>query len=241
MTNPYQILGVSSDASDEDIKKAYRKLSRRYHPDANVNNPNKDQAEAKFKEVQQAYDQIMKQRTGGYDNPYGGSSYGGNPYGNQSGGGNPYGDFGDFGGFGDFWGSFGGFDNRQHRSYGNEESPHLQAAANYIRNRHYREALNVLNNITERTARWYYYSAQANYGIGNNVQALEHAKTALQMEPDNIEYDNLVRMIESGESWYQTRRNPYGGAVMNGNDCCMKLCIANMICNLCCGGRVFCC
>ena len=58
MTDPYQILGVSRDASDDEIKKAYRTLSRKYHPDANINNPNKDQAEAKFKEVQQAYQQM---------------------------------------------------------------------------------------------------------------------------------------------------------------------------------------
>ena len=62
MQDPYSILGVSRDASDEDIKKAYRKLSRIYHPDANINNPNKDQAEAKFKEIQQAYQQIIKEK-----------------------------------------------------------------------------------------------------------------------------------------------------------------------------------
>ena len=57
-------------------KKAYRKLSRKYHPDANINNPNKAQAEEKFKEVQQAYDQIMKERE--YGSSYGSrSGYGG--------------------------------------------------------------------------------------------------------------------------------------------------------------------
>ena len=56
MMDPYQVLGVSRGASDEEIKKAYRSKSRMYHPDANVNNPNKDQAEEKFKQVQQAYD-----------------------------------------------------------------------------------------------------------------------------------------------------------------------------------------
>ena len=62
MFDPYSVLGISRDASDEEIKKAYRKLSRKYHPDANINNPNKAQAEEKFKEVQQAYEQIMKEK-----------------------------------------------------------------------------------------------------------------------------------------------------------------------------------
>ena len=53
MNDPYSVLGISRGATDDEIKKAYRALSRKYHPDANINNPNKDQAEAKFKEVQQ--------------------------------------------------------------------------------------------------------------------------------------------------------------------------------------------
>ena len=76
MQDPYSILGVSRDASDEEIKKAYRKLSRIYHPDANINNPDKDKAEAKFKEVQQAYQQIMKEKEAGASG-YTGTGYGG--------------------------------------------------------------------------------------------------------------------------------------------------------------------
>lgn len=80
MNDPYSVLGISRGATDDEIKKAYRALSRKYHPDANINNPNKDQAEAKFKEVQQAYQQIMHEReygtTGSYGNGYGSSSGG---------------------------------------------------------------------------------------------------------------------------------------------------------------------
>ena len=54
MRDPYDVLGVTRDATDDEIKKAYRTLSRRYHPDANIDNPNKEQAEERFKEGQQA-------------------------------------------------------------------------------------------------------------------------------------------------------------------------------------------
>ena len=62
INNPYEVLGVSPSASDDEIKKAYRDLTRKYHPDANVDNPLADLAEEKFKEVQEAYDMIMKER-----------------------------------------------------------------------------------------------------------------------------------------------------------------------------------
>ena len=64
MSDPYKVLGISRDASDEEVKKAYRKLSRKYHPDANVGNPNQEQYEEKFKEFQQAYNPTMDQRQG---------------------------------------------------------------------------------------------------------------------------------------------------------------------------------
>ena len=59
MKDPYEVLGVSKNASQEEIKKAYRELSRKYHPDSYVDNPLADLAEEKFKEVQEAYRQIQ--------------------------------------------------------------------------------------------------------------------------------------------------------------------------------------
>ena len=65
MTDPYQVLGVSQTASDDEVKKAYRTLCKKYHPDANVGKPDAAQAEKKFMEVQQAYEEIMHRRQGG--------------------------------------------------------------------------------------------------------------------------------------------------------------------------------
>ena len=62
--DPYKVLGVSYNASEDEIKKAYRSLSRKYHPDANVGKPNQKEYEEKFKEVQQAYNMIMDQKQG---------------------------------------------------------------------------------------------------------------------------------------------------------------------------------
>ncbi len=92
MKDAYEVLGVSRNATDDEIKKAYRELSRKYHPDAYVNNPLADLAEDKFKEVQEAYTQIMNSRANG--GSQGGWSQGGqnsgsagwNPGGYQNGG-----------------------------------------------------------------------------------------------------------------------------------------------------------
>lgn len=211
MRDPYSVLGVSRDATDEEIKKAYRNLSRKYHPDANVNNPNKEQAEERFKEVQQAYDQIMHDKQhGGYGGYYG-SAY------NGSG----------FDGFG------GGYKNAQNT----EEDIEMQAAANYIRNRYYQEALNVLNRMTKRTARWYYYSAVANSGAGNNVMASQHIRTAVDMEPSNLEYRQFLQYMENGGSWYQGMGSVYQNPAGSVGRWCVSILLLNLFCNLCCCGN----
>ncbi len=66
MTDPYKVLGVSKDASDDEIKKAYRELARKYHPDNYIDNPLADLVEEKMKEVNEAYDQIQKERVSGF-------------------------------------------------------------------------------------------------------------------------------------------------------------------------------
>ena len=231
MTDPYQVLGVSRSASDEEIKKAYRTLSRKYHPDANVNNPNKDQAEERFKQVQQAYDLIMKEKQQGTSGSY---SYGAGSADGRSAGTGSYGQ-GPFGGFsGQYY-----YGNGTYRSQSRATSPKLQAALNYIQNQCYPEALNVLSSIpfSERAGQWYYYSAFANYKVGNNAIAIDHARTACALEPDNYYYANLLNQLQGGETRYQQRSSQYGGnPSMAGSNYCGQICGTCLVMNLCCGG-----
>lgn len=188
--NPYEVLGLSQGATKDEVKKAYRELSRKYHPDANINNPLADLAEERFKEVQEAYDSIMNGNDG-----Y--SSYGGRA-----------------------------------QSSGNSQDPKMQAAYNYINSRHYTEALNVLDGISNRDGQWYYASAFANAGLGNNVIAKDHAAKAVQMEPNNMEYRNLLNRLEGNRTVYQN--SPFGtGYGTNSGTTCYS--------SSCCGSGNFCC
>ena len=110
----YEVLGVDKSVSDEDLKKAYRKLAKKYHPDANPDN--KAEAEKKFKEVNEAYEILSNKEkrqmydTYGFDGPTGfGGGQGGYSY-------SGFGDFSDFGDLGDIFSSFFGGGRRSSRS-----------------------------------------------------------------------------------------------------------------------------
>ena len=206
--DPYKILGVSRDASDEDIKRAYRRLAKKYHPDLN---PGDQEAARKMQEVNAAYEQIK--------NP--------EKFQQQSSGG--------YGGYG--YDPFGGY---RQQSYGGDQGgdQYQQAAYQYIRFGRYREALNALSNAAERNARWYYLSALANDGLGNQVTALEHIRKAVSMEPDNPEYLSALDQIEHGGAAYRRQAGNFRGFTFGG-DPCTNLCLCYLFNIFCCGGRGF--
>ena len=210
MDDPYKVLGVSPDASDEEIKKAYRTLAKKYHPDLN---PGDENAARKMQEINAAYEQIQHPERNRRSNA-GSQSYGGS-----------YGDpFGGFSGYG--------------RSAGSSGSDYQAAAYQYIRFGRYREALNVLENEVNRNARWYYLSALANDGLGNQVTALEHIRRAVSMEPDNPEYLRALEEIENGGAVYRTQAGQFRGFDFGGSPC-TNLCLCYLIQIFCCRG-VFC-
>jgi len=244
MNDPYSVLGITPGADEETIKKAYRQKCKQYHPDLHPDDPTCESAEEHFKEVQAAYSEVMRMRSGGGSSASGSgsSSY----YGQRSSGSSqqqyqdPFGFGFGFDPFG-FGGTYGGASS----SYDRRESPEMQAANNYIRNGYYAEALNVLEGIApaDRAARWHYYAALASSGLGNNIRAQNEARTAVDMEPGNYEYQNLLDRLQNPGRAYSTYQQAYTqpGSRQHGMNFCLQAWLYLMLCNLCsiccCGGR----
>ncbi len=213
--DPYSVLGVSRDASDDDIKTAYRKLAKKYHPDLN---PGDKYAEQKMNEINVAYDQIK--------NP---SSYRGASYSSTSST-SPHGYRGYYSPF-DSSGYYETESDSSSSHYGSADK--FESVRNSINYGGYADALRQLGEMSERTAMWYFYSAMANSGIGNNITALDHARRACAMEPNNLSFRMLLSRLQSVSTTYTDVRRAYPMPRFDSGALCLGLCLARSMCMFC--------
>lgn len=239
--DPYQVLGVSPGASQEEIKRAYRQKAKECHPDLHPEDP---KANEKMNEVNEAYDLLMhpdkhqswqqqrqRPQSGGY------GAYG-NPY-QQAGGFNPFGQQG-YGGWVDLDDLFG----YSARSRGAAfpppqempgDSPAVRAAVQDIRSGRWMDALNVLNRTppAERSARWHYLCALAQQGMGNSMTAQQEMQLAANMDPGNALYRQLLGQYRQAGQVYEQRARGFNMRAMDPSRLCMGFFLANLLCRFC--------
>ena len=220
--DPYLVLGVSRDADDAAVKKAYRELAKKFHPDNYANDEAfRELAEEKMKEINEAYDEIMKQRTGGssgYTRSYGNGG-GNNTYSNYS----------------------------THTSDTSSHASEYNQAREYINSGRIDEAVRVLNGIPrgERQAEWHFL-----YGIvcmrkGWNFEAAKQMKRACELDPGNAEYQSayssFINSAQQNSSGYSTGSAGNSGCGCSTCDICTGLLCADCCCECMGGDLIPCC
>ncbi len=224
MSDPWQVLGVSRTATDEEIKAAYRKLAHKYHPDLN---PGDAEAARRMQEINAAYDQIKNPAA--YSSAQASSG--------QTGGGAGYAEYSDpfSGGWNPFaWGAGSAWQQQGSRASSRADS-RVQAAWTYLRAGQFDQAIHVLGevDVQERDGAWYYASAIANENIGNHITAVQHARAAARMEPGNPSYRSLLEQLEQPAGTYRSASG-FGRPAMGGvGRMFAGICLANVLCRLC--------
>lgn len=208
MRDPYEVLGVPSTASDDEVKKAYRNLARKYHPDNYHDNPLADLAQERMKEINEAYEAVQSQRkaqrSGGYSAS--GAGYGTGYGGYQSAYQGPY------------QGSYQG-------------SSRYQRVRMAISSGDLNLAEELLNAQTNHDAEWNFLKGAICYRRGWLDEARRYYQTAVTMAPDNPEYQRALDILEGRGAAY--RPDGYGSVTTGtcGNSDCLRLCGATLCCN----------
>ena len=213
MNDPYQILGVPETATDEEVKKAYLKLARKYHPDNYHDNPLADLAQEKMKEINAAYEQVTKSRSGAQR---AGSQYG---YGYGAAG---YGNW---------------------NSQSSTGSSVLQQVRMAINSGNLSRAEALLANYDNHNAEWNFLKGAVCYRRGWMDEARRYYTTACQMDPGNAEYRQALDFMENGAAGsYHPGSTVFGTDICEDNSLCMRMCCTYLLCSGCgTGGWRFCC
>lgn len=212
MNDPYSVLGVSPNASDEEVKKAYRDLARKYHPDNYHDNPLADLAQEKMKEVNEAYDMITKARSQG-------GSYTGNTD--------------SYSGANNYSRAYSGSNSGNNGSVNNQ-------VRNAINSGNLGYAEQLLNNPgVPHDAEWNFLMGSICYRKGWLDEARRYYQTAVSMNPNNAEYASALRYMNSGGNYYKPTN--YSRSSMDSCDCCTTLCAADCCCECMGGDLIPCC
>lgn len=204
MRDPYQVLGVPSTATDEEVKKAYRDLARKYHPDNYHDNPLADLAQERMKEINEAYETVQSQRkaqrSGGY-------STSGTGYGT----------------------GYGGYQSAYQGPY--QGGSRYQRVRMAISSGDLNLAEELLNAQTNHDAEWNFLKGAICYRRGWLDEARRYYQAAVTMAPDNPEYQRALDILEGRGTAY--RPDGYGNVTTGtcGNSDCLRLCGATLCCN----------
>ena len=215
MTDPYEVLNVPNTATDDEIKKAYRELARKYHPDNYHDNPLADLAQEKMKEINAAYDAIQRQRSG---RAAGEPAAGGPATGRQ------------------YYG--GGYQYRQRAG-----STAFYQVRMAINRNDLGMAEQLLVNIADHNGEWNYLMGTICYRRGWVDEARRYYQTACQMDPANPEYRQALHFVENNREGYRPEGYEiFSTGCGSGNICgqlaCLYLCCMS---GSTCGMRFFCC
>ena len=198
MRDPYQVLGVPSTATDEEVKKAYRDLARKYHPDNYHDNPLADLAQERMKEINEAYEAVQSQRkaarAGGYSGGYGGYQAG-YQTGYQSGG------------------------------------SRYQRIRMAISQGNLNLAEELLNAMTDHDAEWSFLKGAICYRRSWLDEARRYYQNAVNMDPDNQEYQRALDIAEGRSTAYRPEGYDNVTTGTCGNGDCLRLCGATLCCN----------
>ena len=200
MNDPYEILGVSRNATDDQVRAAYRELVKKYHPDKYQGNPLADLAEEKLREVNEAYDQVMKERSSSAGSGYQGSSgaYGNSGYGNAGG-----------------YGSGG--------AYSGQNAADFRTVRQYIDAGNLAAAQAKLDSIPIKNAEWIFLSGMISYRKGWYDDAVSKVDQAISMDPNNQEYRVIRMQMRRPGQMYQ--QQAYGQGYGNQDPLQALICI----------------